>query len=102
MERERDPATEEEMQAWADAEAKAHGFVLNPDERQLKAVLKGLVRNRERFGARYCPCRIRTGDPEKDRTIECPCVYRGSEIAEQGRCHCNLFLAPSGKQRESP
>lgn len=91
---EEDPATEEEMQAWAEREAEISGFRLNPDERQRRTVIKGLVRNRERFGAAYCPCRIRSGDPGKDAAIVCPCVHRENEVAEQGRCHCNLFHAP--------
>ncbi len=89
-----DPATEEEMLAWARDEAERCGYRLNPDERQLGAVIKGLVRNRERFGERYCPCRIRSGDPEKDAAIVCPCVHRDEEVAAEGRCHCNLFLGP--------
>jgi ferredoxin-thioredoxin reductase catalytic subunit len=88
------PATEEEMLAWARDEAERCGYRLNPDERQLGAVIRGLARNRERFGARYCPCRIRSGDPDRDAAIVCPCVHRDEEVAGEGRCHCNLFLAP--------
>lgn len=88
------PATEEEMRAWARDEAERCGYRLNPDERQIGAVIKGLVRARERFGEQYCPCRIRSGDPEKDAAIVCPCVHRDAEVAADGRCHCNLFLAP--------
>ena len=89
-----DPATEEEMRAWARDEACRSGYLINEDERQLGAVIKGLVRSRERFGARYCPCRIRSGDSAKDAAIVCPCVHREEEVAAGGRCHCNLFLAP--------
>ena len=89
-----DPATDDEMRAWARDEACRSGYRVNEDGRQLGAVIKGLVRNRERFGARYCPCRIRSGDPEKDAAIICPCVYRDDEVAADGQCHCNLFLAP--------
>lgn len=89
-----EPATEEEMRAWALAEAERCGYRLNPDERQIGAVIKGLVRARERFGERYCPCRIRSGDPEKDAAIVCPCIHREGEVEAEGRCHCNLFLAP--------
>ncbi|WP_332448682.1 ferredoxin-thioredoxin reductase catalytic domain-containing protein [Methanoculleus sp.] len=72
------------------------GYILNVDERQLAAVLRGLARNQERFGAGYCPCRIRSGDPEKDRTIICPCIYHEKEIEEDGTCHCRLlFKNPS-------
>lgn len=89
-----DPTTEEEMRAWARDEAQNAGLRLNPDERQRGTVIKGLVRARERFGERYCPCRIRSGDPEKDAAIICPCVHRDEEIAESGQCHCHLFFAP--------
>ena len=89
-----DPTTEEEMHAWAEREAEISGLRLNPDKRQLRTVLKGLARNRERFGAAYCPCRIRSGEPEKDAAIVCPCVHRDEEVAAEGRCHCNLFLGP--------
>ncbi|HOT94874.1 MAG TPA: ferredoxin-thioredoxin reductase catalytic domain-containing protein [Methanoregulaceae archaeon] len=88
----KDPENEEEMRAWAEAEAESNGIRLNPDERQLAVVIRGLVRNRERFGERYCPCRIRTGDPEKDQQIICPCIFRDEELKADGRCHCNLFF----------
>ena len=91
---EADPGTEEEILDWARGEADRCGYRLNPDERQLGAVVKGLARNRDRFGMRYCPCRLRSGDPEKDAAIVCPCVHRDQEVESEGRCHCNLFLAP--------
>jgi ferredoxin-thioredoxin reductase catalytic subunit len=72
--------------------AKEKGYILNVDERQLEAVLRGLARNQERFGAAYCPCRLRSGDPEKDRGIVCPCIYHEKEIEEEGACHCRLFF----------
>jgi ferredoxin-thioredoxin reductase catalytic chain len=82
----------EEMHARVKRYAKEKGYVLNTDERQLSAVLRGLARNRERFGEMYCPCRLRSGDREKDSIIICPCVYHEKEIEEQGKCHCNLFF----------
>jgi ferredoxin-thioredoxin reductase catalytic subunit len=54
--------------------------------------LRGLARNKVRVGAAYCPCRLRSGDPEKDRIIICPCIYHEKEIEEQGACHCRLFF----------
>ncbi|MDD2474236.1 MULTISPECIES: ferredoxin-thioredoxin reductase catalytic domain-containing protein [unclassified Methanoculleus] len=72
--------------------AKEKGFVLNVDEKQLSAVLRGLARNQERLGAAYCPCRLRSGDVEKDQLIVCPCIYHEKEIEEQGACHCKLFF----------
>lgn len=49
--------------------ATRNGYRLNPDERQREAVVRGIARNQERFGAGYCPCRVRSGDPERDRAI---------------------------------
>lgn len=82
----------EDMRTWARKYAKERGWVLNPEEKQLNTVLRGLARNRERFGEQYCPCRLRSGDAEKDAIIICPCIYHEEEIEETGKCHCNLFF----------
>ncbi len=83
---------EEEMLKWVKAYAKKQGFVLNTDEKLLGTVIRGLVRNKKKFGRPYCPCRLRSGDEEKDRAIECPCIFHKDEIASNGQCHCNLFF----------
>jgi ferredoxin-thioredoxin reductase catalytic subunit len=88
-----DTAPEEaEMLKWARGYAQKHGWVLNKDEKQLGTVIRGLVRNKAKFGHPYCPCRLRSGDEEKDRDIECPCVYHKDEVATQGACHCRLYF----------
>lgn len=83
-----------EILSWVRKYAEEKGLALNPDDRQLNAVIRGLVRNRLRHGERYCPCRIRSGDPEKDWLIICPCTHHGKEIESEGHCHCNLFFKP--------
>jgi len=65
---------------------------LNPDERMVAALIKGLVRRRLDFGDFYCPCRIVTGKPETDRLNVCPCATHEEEIARTGKCHCGLFV----------
>ena len=72
--------------------AKSQGFRLNPDRKVVELVVRGLLENGKRHGARYCPCRVVTGDKRKDRLIICPCAYHKDEIAEMGHCHCNLFV----------
>jgi ferredoxin-thioredoxin reductase catalytic chain len=72
--------------------AKKHGYQLNSEDKKLENVIKGLARNMHRFGDKYCPCRIRSGDEEKDKQIVCPCKFHEQEIEEQGSCHCNLFF----------
>ena len=83
---------EEEMLQWAQDYAASAGYVLNKDRKQLATVIRGLVRNKGKFGHAYCPCRLRSGDPEKDAAIVCPCIYHKDEIAQDGCCHCNLYF----------
>ncbi len=86
--------TEEEIRSWALEYSRSKGWVLNPDEKQTNAVIKGLARNCERFGERYCPCRIRSGDKDKDKAIICPCEYHVHELEQAGHCTCNFFYDP--------
>ncbi|MBN1432407.1 MAG: ferredoxin:thioredoxin reductase [Methanomicrobiaceae archaeon] len=83
----------EEIIGWAESYAEENDYKLNEDERQRNAVLKGLARNKIKFGERYCPCRIRSGDKEKDKEIICPCIFHRDEIEKEGNCHCYLFYA---------
>jgi carbon-monoxide dehydrogenase catalytic subunit len=72
--------------------AKKAGFKLNPDKKQLSYVIKGLKKNEDKYGERYCPCRLVTGNFEEDRIIICPCIYHTQEIKDQGHCLCRLFF----------
>ena len=86
-----DSENEADMLKWAQGIARKNKWILNPDEEHLKTVVRGLVRNKKKFGRPYCPCRLRSGDEERDRAIECPCVYHKDEIAKEGHCHCLLY-----------
>ncbi|TAJ43536.1 ferredoxin-thioredoxin reductase catalytic domain-containing protein [Methanofollis fontis] len=83
---------EQEILEWAQEYARKNGWVLNSNDDQLRTVIRGLARNSLRFGERYCPCRIRSGDPEEDRKIICPCIYHRDEVENEGQCHCNLYF----------
>lgn len=78
----------EGARAWA---AKM-GYLLSPDEEMLKALLSGLLKNEHRYGYRSCPCRVATGDYDRDCDIICPCAYREGDIALYGRCYCGLYV----------
>ncbi len=91
---------EEDIRAWAAEYAKEHGLNINPDDKRLNAVIKGLARNMRKHGARYCPCRIRSGDVEEDKKIICPCIYHGKELEETGACHCQLFFTKTQGQKQ--
>ena len=72
--------------------AKSKGYRLNPDERTVIGVLEGLLKNEEKYGYRYCPCRPVFGDKQKDLPKICPCKWHHEEIREMGHCLCGLFV----------
>lgn len=69
---------------------------LNPDEEKVTWVIKGLLKNEEEYGHRYCPCRVVTGDEEEDAPKICPCKWHKDEIKEMGHCTCGLFVSTKG------
>jgi len=90
---------EDEIRTWTEEYAKKNGWVLNPDKKVLTAVIRGLARNKKKFGERYCPCRLRSGDMEKDRAIICPCICHKDEIAQDGHCHCQLYYRKDSAEK---
>jgi ferredoxin-thioredoxin reductase catalytic subunit len=71
--------------------AQKKGYVLNPNKEITDTVINGLAHNKIKYGRRYCPCRIVTGDTEEDKKNICPCIYHEDEIERDGHCHCMLF-----------
>jgi len=72
--------------------AEKNGFRLNPNKKVVEQVIEGLLKNEEKFGKKYCPCRRIQGISEKDKEIICPCVFHKKEIKKQGHCHCLLYV----------
>lgn len=72
--------------------AEKNGFKLNPNQKIVEGLVKALLENEKKYGARYCPCRRITGNVEEDKDKICPCVWHKKEIEEMGHCHCNLFV----------
>jgi thioredoxin len=73
------------------AYAEENGFRLNPDRETVEILVKGILENEKRYGARYCPCRRVTGNPEQDKPKICPCQWHKEEIEKDGHCFCGLF-----------
>ena len=68
-------------------------FILNPDKAHVDFLLKGLLDFKKELGLMYCPCRLRTGDFEKDLELVCPCNFFIQETwTKQNRCWCGLFV----------
>jgi ferredoxin-thioredoxin reductase catalytic subunit len=87
------------------ADAEKNGYRLNPDEEFVKNLIRGLLKNEQRYGYRACPCRLASGKKEEDLDIVCPCDYRDSDIEEHGACYCALYVneaIATGKQKVAP
>ena len=72
--------------------AETKELVLNPDEEKVTEIAKGLKANEEKRGARYCPCRVLTGDKGADADSICPCKWSKEELEKKGHCLCRLFF----------
>lgn len=83
---------EKEIRKMVEEYPKKAGIRLNPDKKTVDNVIKGLLAKQKKFGEIYCPCRVVTGNKEKDKEIICPCVFHRGEIELQGHCLCNLFV----------
>ena len=73
--------------------AQTKGIQLNKDKNLVFELINGLLINEARYGYRSCPCRLASGNREKDADIICPCVYSYDDIKEFGRCYCGLYVS---------
>jgi ferredoxin-thioredoxin reductase catalytic chain len=74
-------------------DADGGGYRLNPDAEFTKNLVRGLLKNEQRYGYRACPCRLASGKKEEDLDIICPCDYRDPDLAESGACYCALYVS---------
>lgn len=74
-------------------EAEVAGYHLNPDREFTRGLVEGLLVNERRYGYPACPCRLATGDKQKDLDIICPCDYRDADLVEWGACYCALYVS---------
>lgn len=72
--------------------AQKNGFKLNPNSVIVENIARRLLENEEKYGHRYCPCRIVSGDKERDKDKICSCIWHKDEIQKNGHCLCNLFI----------
>lgn len=72
--------------------AKNVGINVNPKTESIQGIVKGLFKNKQTKGEFYCPCRVTSGNKEKDKELVCPCVFHRGEIEIEGKCRCFLFV----------
>lgn len=87
--------SEKELRKKLENYAKEQGFKLNPEDKIVNFIIKGLLKNKKEKGETYCPCRVVSGNKEEDMKIICPCIFHLTEIKENGYCHCRLFVKVS-------
>lgn len=80
----------------------AQGYFFNKDRERTFELLEALLVNKERYGYMVCPCRLASGDREKDKDIICPCVYRKPDVEEYGSCYCNLYVSRQWNEEKIP
>lgn len=78
------------------------GYYFNKDKERTHDLLEGLLQNKARYGYMSCPCRLASGDREKDRDIICPCEYREADVREYGSCYCNLYVSKAWNEGKVP
>lgn len=68
-------------------------FKLNPDKSHVDMIVNGLLRNKQKYRLKLCPCRIRDGTRERDLELICPCNFKTDDAwKNKGMCWCGLFV----------
>jgi ferredoxin-thioredoxin reductase catalytic subunit len=78
------------------------GYFFHPDKDFVLELLSSLLVNKERYGYMSCPCRLASGDKERDRDIMCPCVYRAPDVEQYGSCYCALYVTKEWREGVVP
>jgi ferredoxin-thioredoxin reductase catalytic chain len=78
------------------------GYYFNKDRNRVVELLEALLVNKERYGYMACPCRLASGDRERDEDILCPCAYRTPDVKEFGSCYCNLYVSKAWSEDAIP
>jgi len=81
-------------------DAESGGYNLNPDIQFTRELVDGLIVNQDRYGYPSCPCRLASGEKEKDLDIICPCDYRDPDLSEYGACYCALYVSKAALEGE--
>jgi len=78
------------------------GYYFNRDKERVFELLEALLVNKNRYGYMSCPCRLASGQRERDKDIVCPCVYRAPDVKQHGSCYCNLYVSKDWNEGNIP
>lgn len=73
-------------------EAESSGYNINEDVEFVEMLLENIDVNIERYGYGACPCRLASGEKDKDLDLICPCDYRDADLNDYGACFCALYV----------
>ncbi len=83
----------EKLHAFLKKAQEPKGFYFSNNKAMVFDLIEGLLDNKSRYGYMCCPCRLASGDREKDQDIICPCRYREADVKKYGSCYCNLYVS---------
>jgi ferredoxin-thioredoxin reductase catalytic subunit len=83
-----------------DRDARAGGYLLNPEREDVLMLCEGLLVNTKRYGYQSCPCRVAAGKRDLDLDIICPCDYRDADLGQWGACYCALYVTKEWIERK--
>lgn len=79
--------------AWKQFSDQSPTIRLTDKTDEVELLSQGVLENLHNRGQRYCPCRITTGDRQKDLNLICPCNFLKQPVyKETGECWCGLFV----------
>ncbi len=80
------------MKQFAESYAKSTNTFFCIEHEVTEAVILGLAKNKDQFGAPLCPCRHYNNKEDEISLAfwNCPCI----PMRERKECHCMLFLSP--------
>ncbi len=78
------------------------GYYFNTDKEKVMDLLDSLLKNKGRYGYMSCPCRLSSGNREKDKDIICPCAYREDDVKDFGACYCALYVSKEWNEGKLP
>ncbi|MBM3302625.1 MAG: hypothetical protein FJY85_22070 [Deltaproteobacteria bacterium] len=80
------------IRVW-EAFTKGQDFRLEDSQENIRTLATGELENMRKHGLKYCPCRIPTGDFDRDLRLICPCNFKTQQYwKENGECWCGLFV----------
>ena len=82
-----------QIKIWKEFTDRNKNIKLNSKKDVVERLATGVLNNENQHGLKFCPCRLKTKDREKDLKLICPCNFKMQKTwQEKGECWCSLFV----------